>query len=220
MNNRIRSAVKLDFFTAKSSMTFLVITFVISILIGAATKQPIISLFLVMVFATFLCGYVFSIEEKNHSDKLYGILPMLKSEMIAGRYIYAIIIGVTEAVIAGIAASVISMALKTPIDAVSYLTALSLSFLYFCFAISVAFPIYIKYSFSRAYVFTMLPMYLIVLIGVFLARRTAFFGSLSQISHFLANVPVLIPVSGLVIGLALLTVSAFIANIIYSQKEI
>lgn len=55
-----------------------------------------------MVFAVTSCGTVFSTHEKSRSDKLYGILPLKKSEMIIGRYLYALIIGAVYVVITGI----------------------------------------------------------------------------------------------------------------------
>ena len=218
--NRILNTTKLDFYTAKSIITFMLITYVISALVGVSAKQPIISVVLVLVFGTYIAGSVFSVEEKNHIDKLYGILPLKKSDMVAGRYIYALIIGLVNSVIGGIFGFASSLIVNAGLSSVTLLSTVSLAFLYFCFAVSIAFPVYYKFSFTKAYVFTMIPIYLVVLFGVFLARRTGFNDSVGQAFQFLSGAPVLLLLFGLIIGLIFFVISAYISVSVYKHKEV
>jgi len=218
--NRILQAVKLDFYTAKSTLRLSAVTFLASIAIGAVTKQPVFTAMFVMVFAVFLGGNVFSTHEKNHSEKLYGILPLKKSEMIAGRYLYGLAIGAANMVIAGVLAWAVAGVRNINTNSLLLWSALALAFIYYCFAMGVSYPIYFKFTFAKAYVFTMLPMYLIVLFLMLLNRRTDFASGLSSLSTFFTAHQYLIPVCGILAGLILLTVSAVIANLIYTRKEI
>ena len=218
--NRITNTMKLDFYTAKSTLVISAVTYVISALVGLSTKQTVISMALVMVFGTYTCGSVFSVEEKNHIDKLHGILPLRKSDMIAGRYVYALVIGLVNLVIAGIFGFVISLIVNAGLSAMTFFSALGLTFLYFCFAVAIAFPVYFKFTFTKAYVFTMIPIYLVMLLVVFLSRRSSVFSGAGQLFQVLSNAPAVILLLGLVLGLAFLAVSAYIANRIYRKKEI
>ena len=223
MNNRIKSAVKLDFYTMKSAQAgqmMIVIAIVISTLIGFATKQPVFTLAFFMVFAVFAGGTVFSTHEKSRSDRLYGILPLKKSEMISGRYLFALIIGAVSLALAIIISLVLTRILSANFNPLLYLTVLAAAFVYYCFAVGIAFPIYLKYSFAKAYVFTMVPIYAVFLIAFFLIRRTGFLNSVGQSVSFFSNHQAMIPVIGVVAGLIMLTVSALIANIVYRGKEI
>lgn len=218
--NRILNAAKLDFYAARSSLMLSALMFILAIAIGAATKQPIITMVLVMVFATYLGGTVFSTHEKNHSDKLYGILPLKKTEMIAGRYLYALVISVPSIVIAGVLGWAISIILNIAIDSATFWIALSLAFVYYCFSVGISYPIYFKFTFAKAYIFTMLPLYLVVLAVMLITRKSNYLNNLSQFINFFNNRTYLAPIFGILGGLLLLAVSAWIANLIYTRKEI
>lgn len=75
-------------------------------------------------------------------------------------------------------------------------------------------------SFAKAYVFTMLPMYVIAVLILFLSKKTNFISNLGQDILFFTDNQVLIPIFGILIGLILLTISALISNLIYTRKEI
>jgi len=218
--NRILCEVKLDFHTVKSSLALSAFMFVISFAIGILTKQPLITPLFVMIFGVFIGGTVFSIHEKNHIEKLYGILPLGRSDMIAGRYLYGLLIGLVNAVIAAVFVWVISIILNKPVVSVLLLSVLALAFFYYCFAVSISYPVYFIFGFAKANVVTMLPLYLIVIITMFVVRKTHLVNGLGGITEFLSRIQYLIPVIGLVAGLIVLTISALILKPIYAKKEI
>ncbi len=218
--NRIINAAKLDFHTAESVLRTGMVAIVVPILIGIVAQYPAMSVVLTVVFATYLGGSVFSTHEKNHSDKLYGILPLKKTEMIVGRYLYGLIIGVVSAVIAGILGTVIAHIANATMDGLTFWGALAGAFIYYCLTVSVSYPIYFQFSFAKAYIFTMLPMYLILLGAILAMRRTNIMSSLGQFLRFFTGNLVLLPIFGVLIGLILLVISAVIANLIYTRKEI
>lgn len=218
--NRILKATKLDFMTGKSTLKMTAILLLFAVVIGAVSKGPIYTMLFTMVFAVTSSGTIFSILEKNHSDKLYGVLPLKKSEMIIGRYLYALIIGLVYVVIAGILGFVMSKISGVSLDSFSYWGTLALAFIYFSFATGISYPIFIKFSFTKAYIFTMLPMYVIAVLLLVLTKKTNIISNLSQTIEYFTNNQVLIPIFGILIGLILLTVSALITNLIYTKKEI
>ena len=224
MNNRIRSAVKLDFYTGRSSLkTTYIALLIIAIVLGFATMLPLFSVLFTMVFAVFSAGTVFSAHEKAGSEKLYGILPLKKTEMIAGRYLYALLIGVIGLVIAFVLDVVITLVLRQSLDPASVVASLSVGFAYFGFAVGVSYPIYLKFSFAKAYVFTMLPMYIVIILIMLVTRissRRGVTNPFAGLLQFFTDHAVLVPVLGAAIGLAFLAVSAVVANLVYTRKEI
>ena len=218
--NRALNATKLDFFAATSSMRTTVLMYVIALVVGVATGLPVFTLGLTMVFSIFTAGLVFSVHEKNHSDRLYGILPLKKSEMILGRYLFALVIGFANIVIAIILTLLASFIRSVDLDAFSFYGVLSIGFVYFCLAVGVMFPVYLKFTFAKAYVFTSLPMYLIFLGAILLSMKTNVLDNMGGFLQFFRDHLYLAPVFGLILGLALLIVSMLIANLIYTRKEI
>ncbi|MCL2471932.1 MAG: ABC-2 transporter permease, partial [Propionibacteriaceae bacterium] len=198
---------------------------VLEVAMGFVAKVAVFGMVLLVVFCVFFGGFVFSIQERNHADKLYGILPLKKSEMIVGRYLYATIIGVGATILSAIVGAVVGKLSGTEMTSVEYWGVLAVAFLYFCFAIGVAFPIYLKFTFSRSYIFTMVPLYLIILLVGFIVRRQSRNGAnaftmLNDIENFFTDHFYLIFVIGIGGGLVLLIVSGVIANLIYTSQEI
>jgi len=220
--NRTWNAAKLDYYASKSMLRMISALVLIGVIVGLAAHGPNYTMLFVMVFAVTSSGSVFSVHEKSHSDKLYGILPLTKSEMILGRYLYALAIGFAYLLAGGILGFFMwkIMGESAHTTALSYWATLALAFAYFCFATGVAYPIYFKFSFAKAYVFTMIPMYVVAVLMLFLTRRTDFQGGLASAAAFFAAHVYLLPLFGLLAGLALLALSALTANLIYTRREI
>ncbi|MCL2320744.1 MAG: ABC-2 transporter permease, partial [Oscillospiraceae bacterium] len=178
--NRILNATKLDFYAAKSTLKMTAALTIIAIVIGMISHGPDYTMMFTMVFGVTASGGIFSIYERNHSEKLYGILPLKKSEMIIGRYLYALIIGAAYIVFAAILGAVMSKVMSDNMTALTYWATLGLGFAYFSFATGIAYPIYLKFTFAKAYVFTMIPMYIIAVLFLIVTRRTDIVSNLTK----------------------------------------
>jgi len=217
---RVFSAVKLDFYAAISSMTTIIIMYVVAFVVGAASKLPVFTLGLTLIFGMFSAGLVFQVHEKNHSDKLYGILPLKKSEMILGRYLFALAVGLVNIVIAIVLTYLASMVRGVSLDGLQFWGVLSIGFVYYCFAVGTMYPLYLKFTFAKAYIVTSLPMYLIFLAAVLLSLKTNILNDMTGFLDFFRNHLYLAPIFGLLGGLVLGAVSMLVANLIYTRKEI
>ena len=220
--SRVLNATKLDFLADKSMLLIVSFLVLLGIVIGVITHGPGYMMMFIMVFGVTSAGSVFSVHEKSHTDKLYGVLPLKKTEMILGRYLFAVIIGVVYIIVGAVLGLVMwrVMGADANTTAVSYWATLALAFTYFCFAAGVAYPIYFKFTFAKAYVFTMIPMYILVVLFLFATRKTNIVSGLATAAEFFSAHVYLLPIFGLLSGLILLTVSAFIANLIYTRTEI
>src|SRR5665647_751572 len=107
MSNILKS-IKLDHDIMKSRYSMFVIAYILGTFLAVISKTPIYGALVVMIISAPLTGQYFSIYEKNNLDKLYGVLPLRKSEVVIGRYIYALCIIVINGIIAAILAYIIS----------------------------------------------------------------------------------------------------------------
>ena len=218
--SRILNAAKLDFYASKSMLRLVSILVLFGVIIGVVSKGPDYMMMFIMIFGVTSGGSVFSVHEKSHSDKLYGILPLKKSEMIWGRYLFALAIGAAHIVAAALLGLAMSLMMSGRVNALSYWATLATAFTYFSFAMGVAYPIYFKFTFTKAYVFTMIPMYILAVLFLFITRRTNFASGLGAAIVFFTAHVYLLPIAGLLAGVILLAVSALISNLIYTRKEI
>jgi len=233
---RILNAAKLDYLTGRFYLALYPILFLVGLLIGTVAKMPIFTIVLVIVLAVFIAGGVFSVNERNHGEKMYATLPLDRRDMVIGRYVYALVLGILATIIAsllGFLASWISgadmgqlgpargsLATTPAMATMIFWFAVGFAFLYFCFAIAVAFPIYFRFGFSRSYIFTMLPLYLVVLGALLVTRKLNPSLDLNNTIQFFINHTYLLPIIGVVAGLILMAISIVISIGIYKNKEI
>ncbi|MCL2462826.1 MAG: ABC-2 transporter permease, partial [Defluviitaleaceae bacterium] len=139
------------------------------------------------------------------------------------RYLFALIIGLAYVLVGAVLGFVMwkIMGDGAGMTPLIYWATLAVAFTYFGFAMGIAYPIYFKFTFAKAYVFTMIPMYVIVVLFLVLTKKdNNLAASLGSIVRFFTAHVYLAPIFGLLAGLILLTVSALIANLVYTRKEI
>lgn len=209
MSNILKS-IKLDHDIMKSRYPMFVIAYILGILLAVISKTPIFGALVVMIISAPLIGQYFSIYEKNNLEKLYGVLPLRKFEVVIGRYLYALCIVVINGTIAAILAYIISFLTSKGMSSTESLTYLSAAFFYVCLMIAVIFPLYFKFPFSKVYVFSNLPFYLIFIITFVLTRKT---NVLEQTGPAVQNLTsnLTIAAIGLSLGLILLALSCLLS---------
>ena len=218
--NRLYNVVKLDLYTAKASLPTFAIAIIAVILIGAATKQPSVITAIAMMFATALGSTIFQVSEKNNLDKLYGVLPLKKLERVLARYLYALILGICCAAIMTIVALILYRALNITMETLPFLAVSGFSFAYYCFAVGISYPIFTRFSFSEAYIFTIAPIFLLFFLLMFLSKQPGFLTDMGKAVQFFSAHQYLILLCGVGVGLVFLAVSLSIAYSLSRKKEL
>ncbi|MDP4147153.1 MAG: acyltransferase family protein [Bacillota bacterium] len=209
MNNILKS-IKLDHHIMKSRYPMFMIAYILGTFLAVISKTPFFGALVVMIISAPLTGQYFSVYEKNNLEKLYGVLPLRKSEIVIGIYIYALCIVVINGIIAAIIAYIISFLTNKGISNTESLTYLSAAFFYVCLMIAVIFPLYFKFSFSKVYVFSNLPFYLVFIITFAFTRKT---NVLKQAGPTVQNLTQSLTIAaiGLGLGLILLALSCLLS---------
>jgi ABC-2 type transport system permease protein len=217
--NRIFLALKLDYCTIKTSYSKVVMVYFISILLGLLT-QPIMPIIMIMFFSVSFSGLTFSIIEKNNCEKIYGILPVRRREIIAGRYLYGFISGIANLIIAIVLAYIIAIFSKQLIDTFTLFLSITLTFCYYSFAVSISYPIYYKIGFSKSFIFITMPLYIIILLFVFLSERTGLIETIDQNLQYFTNHYILFLFFGFILSIFMLIISAIISYGIFKNSEL
>ena len=116
---------------------------------------------------------IFSICEKNKLNKLYGVLPIGKQQIVIGRYLFTLAFGILNGVIGVVLTLILAYALNINISSLTFMTYLSASFLVFCLFVSVQFPFYFKYQYSKIIAIAILPYLLLLVVGMIVIKRYA-----------------------------------------------
>jgi|GEM_PF-104256 len=209
MSNILKS-IKLDHDIMKSRYSMFIID-IIGVFFALITKIPIYGALIIMVISTPIAGQYFSLYEKNNLEKLYGVLPLRKSEVVIGRYLYALCIVAINGIIAAIVAYSVCIFTNKGMNSLEFLTYLSVGFLYACLMTAVIFPLYFKFSFSKVYIFSNLPFYLIFVILFVLTRKTNVLQQTGQAAQYLTSNLGMIAAVGFGLGLILLVVSCLLS---------
>lgn len=216
MSNVLRS-VKLDHDIMKSRYPFFLID-AIGILLAAITKVPVFGALVILVVSAPIVGQYFAVYDKNNLDKLYGILPLRKSEVVIGRYLFALCIIIINGIIATVVAIVVSRLTHKPMGGAELLTYLSVGFAYACFTIAVIFPLYFKFSYSKVYVVSNLPFYVIFIVAFDLTRRKNLLEQTGPaVQHLASNLT--IPAIGFGLGLILLVLSCLLSCALVEENR-
>jgi hypothetical protein len=219
MNNILKS-VSLDHKILKGNYLPYLGVYVIAAAIGILLKFPGITTILIMVFSAPIVGLYFQQYEKNNLSKLYGILPIARDEVVIGRYLYGLIYGVANLIASAIVDYAIQLVTQNPLSQVEFLAYTFIPFLYFCLYIAFQFPIYFKFNFSKVYIYSNLPMYILLVGGQFVLRKTDFLAQLNQLIQSFTTNPNLIWIECIGGGLVLLTISCPIAYQLNKSKEL
>ena len=218
MTNVLKS-IHLDHSILKTHYKALIVLYAIAAVIGIIAQTPAITVAIVIIITAPFLGTYFSVYEKNNLDKLYGVLPLKKSEVVAGRYVYALLLGLVNGIIAGILAYVISLFTGNGMSFPDYLTYLALSFLGFCLFIGIVFPLYFKFPFSKIYIFANLPIYIFGVICTYIIKKTNILKYLVLIIQYFTSHQYMIWILGFGLGLFLLFISCLTSYAISNENQ-
>jgi ABC-type transport system involved in multi-copper enzyme maturation permease subunit len=205
---------------SRSSLKMGVLFLIIPTAVGAVNKMPHMTLGIALLLTSIMCGIVFQVHEKSHTDKLYGILPLRKSEMIAGRYICALLLMGVNVGLGTIMSLLVAWFCGVTMSGIQFSVVLAIGFAYCCFMVAVGYPLYLRFEYQKAYVGANIPMFLMFIAAVVLGTHTELLQNFSGMIRFFAERPALIPLCGAVVGLGFLCASMAVAGVIYRRKEL
>ena len=217
--NNIWNSIKLDYFILKSSdFRRIAIIVVFALLAGVMSKDSSLIMGIITMMSGFLMSAIFAVVEKNNLNNLYGILPVEKRETVIGRYLFTIIAGIVIVALASVLSLVVSFIFKDVFNASVFVYWLCGSFLLYCILISMQFPLYFKYDFSKMAAFANMPYIIMIIVVVFLIKKHP--ELFNQTIKFFIQNPYMIWAVGLIGSIVLLGISMFISISLYKNREL
>ncbi len=214
MSNMLK-ATKLDFSLVRPYFKVIGFTMLLPIAFAAINRSILTGVSFAMCFIAMTTGYTFSITEKNSMERLYGILPVKKSEMVIGRYLFVLALGALALVVSLITQPIVLRVIGETVEKVDIISAaiggLFLFALYTVFQI----PGYYKFGSIKGRVFMYIPV-AGFLATLFLLPKIPMDNS---IITTLSNSPVLLIVLVIVLVVVMYTVSILFSIRIMKNKE-
>ena len=214
MSNMLK-ATKLDFSLVRPYFKVIGFTMLLPIAFAAINRSILMGVSFAMCFIAMTTGYTFSITEKNSMERLYGILPVKKSEMVIGRYLFVLALGALALVVSLITQPIVLRVIGETVEKVDIISAaiggLFLFALYTVFQI----PGYYKFGSIKGRVFMYIPV-AGFLATLFLLPKIPMDNS---IITTLSNSPVLLIVLVIVLVVVMYAVSILFSIRIMKNKE-
>lgn len=214
MSNMLK-ATKLDFSLVRPYFKVIGFTMLLPIAFAAINRSILTGVSFAMCFIAMTTGYTFSITEKNSMERLYGILPVKKSEMVIGRYLFVLALGALALVVSLITQPIVLRVIGETVEKVDIISAaiggLFLFALYTVFQI----PGYYKFGSIKGRVFMYIPV-AGFLATLFLLPKIPMDNS---IITTLSNSPVLLIALAIVLVVVMYVVSILFSIRIMKNKE-
>lgn len=127
-------------------------------LFAALTGEPASAVVMAAVFATFLAAYPFAVADKNDLDTLYGMLPVSRRALVAGRYVFALALYAVATLVGGVLAAVLAEVRHEPVGAADAVLVVAISFAIFCVVVALQHPFFWAMGYTRARVASYVPL--------------------------------------------------------------
>lgn len=211
MNDTLKAA-RLDFSLIKPYTKNICLTMAIPVAFTIINRSLMTGVSFAMCFIAMTAGYTFSISEKNGMDRLYGILPISKKNLVLGRYLYTCSMGFLAFLISVIVHPLVLKMLGTTVQLPDMSLAAVLGIFMFTLYTVFQLPGYYKFGSINGRIFMYIP-------------AVGFLAMLLLISKFdVPGNPIMAALMGKsivsVLSLLLMCVIAYVISIIVSIKII
>lgn len=205
----ISNLIKLDFYALKPLFKFMIPFLLVPIILGVVADLGI-SIMVSLTFIVFMLNVVFAISERSNFNKLYGILPIKSHAVVLSRYLFSLIVLGITSMVAFTIFGILSMIIKGNVDWIYGIQFLLVSILLAIFFISIQYPFYFRFEYTKASIMAILPYIVCFAIGSpllnYLMKNPTFFQRVTAIVHyFQMNMVSLVM---LTIGLSLLFITS------------
>lgn len=214
MNNFLKCA-KLDIELVKPYFKTICFTLLLPIAFAAINRSLLTGVSFAMCFIAMTTGYTFSVTEKNHMERLFGILPVRKSELVIGRYTFVLMMGLSSLVISLILQPLFLGVLGEKIGVFDIAGAAVVGLFLFTLYTVFQIPGYYKYGSIKGRVFMYIPV-VGFLATLFLLPKMP---ESNSVVNTIGNSPVLLAALAIVLVIAMYAISIWFSIRIVKNKE-
>lgn len=214
--NNIWKSTKLDFSLVKPYVKTICFTMILPVAFAAVNRSLLTGISFAMCFIAMTTGYTFSITEKNSMERLYGILPIRKSDMVIGRYLFIIIMGSTALIFSLAAQPVILTILGESIGIFDFTSAAVTGIFLFALYTVFQLPGYYKFGSIKGRVFMYIPVAGFLVILLLVTKNPV---GENRLLFTVTSSPALLVLSTVIFVIAMYAVSILVSVKILKNKE-
>ncbi len=217
--SNVLKLIKLDRSLVKPYNRYFLIIFIMPLLVIYSFKDFAMGVSFYMIMGATTCSYTFSVAEKNDINRLYGLLPVTKKDIVTARYLFTALMGVIIAAVAIVSNAVLLTVFEVPFTTGQVLSGIgSALVIYFLFT-AVQLPGYFKFGAIKGRFFAFIPLIGLFFLG-WVSQGLASIVDTDKYSLAILNSP-----SGMLICMILLCVVIYgislgITNKIYGRMEL
>ena len=215
MSNILKST-KLDIALVKPYFKTICFTLLLPIVFAAINRSLLTGVSFAMCFIAMTTGYTFSITEKNSMDRLFGILPVRKSELVIGRYVFVLAMGLLSLIISLIVQPLVLKVLGETVGVFDIVTAAIAGVFLFALYTVFQIPGYYKYGSIKGRVFMYIPVAGFLITLLLITKSPV---GESKLLFTVINSPVLLMLLAVIFVIAMYVVSILVSIKILKNKE-
>ena len=215
MSNILKST-KFDIALVKPYFKTICFTLLLPIVFAAINRSLLTGVSFAMCFIAMTTGYTFSITEKNSMDRLFGILPVRKSELVIGRYVFVLAMGLLSLIISLIVQPLVLKVLGETVGVFDIVTAAIAGIFLFALYTVFQIPGYYKYGSIKGRVFMYIPVAGFLITLLLITKSPV---GESKLLFTVINSPVLLMLLAVIFVIAMYVVSILVSIKILKNKE-
>ena len=215
MSNILKST-KLDIALVKPYFKTICFTLLLPIVFAAINRSLLTGVSFAMCFIAMTTGYTFSITEKNSMDRLFGILPVRKSELVIGRYVFVLAMGLLSLIISLIVQPLVLKVLGETVGVFDIVTAAIAGVFLFALYTVFQIPGYYKYGSIKGRVFMYIPVAGFLITLLLITKSPV---GESKLLFTVINSPILLMLLAVIFVITMYVVSILVSIKILKNKE-
>lgn len=217
--SKILKLMKLDFSLVKPYMKTIFIVFLSPLLVMYTLRDIIGGTIFSMCMMAMTCNYTFSVAEKNDLGRLYGLLPVSKSDIVNGKFLFVGLQGVIMTIFSVAINSLMLILLNVKFGIGDVIIGISVGIAMYYFFTAIQLPFYFKFGGIKGKFFAFIPFIGIFFIGEIAKRIKP--GQLAKASSIaIINNPYALLAMSILLSAILYGISVGITEKIYSRMEL
>lgn len=165
MNNIIKM-VRLDLSLIKPYSKSFLIVFLAPVIVIYSVQDVVSGIVFCMSMMAMTSSYTFSIAEKNDLNRLYGLIPVSKKDIVTGRYLFSALSGLLTVVIASAVNLIVLTLTKTGFTQENVIIGISVGLLMYFFFTAIQLPGFFKFGAIKGRFISFIPFIGMFLVGV------------------------------------------------------
>jgi hypothetical protein len=211
-------AIRLDQRIMRSLYKVFLLLLAVGVVVCVVTGSAVAAIALVTLLTAPVGGTYFAVVEGSHLDQLYGTLPLKRAAAEAAIYIHTIMIVAANGLLATILSWRITILQHGTVSGADLATTFSLALLVACVYIGLLYPLYLAVPFSKVYILSNVPLYVLGVFVMFVIRRTDWLTHLTGVIDLYRDHNAAASALTIAAGLALLVISWAVAHATTSAR--